>query len=165
MGTPFRQPSAGTDGRSGGKGNVARLAALPSVSGVQFGRLAPGEPSRGPSLYIQIDREKLRQLGVSMSDFNKALSAFYKVQGDEPPATAADIGNRFVTSIDGRTVRLKDVAEVKDTIAIRCRTRIDGKPVIAIGLRAAPDTKPADIVQAVKDAFPRIRPICRMGFR
>jgi multidrug efflux pump subunit AcrB len=132
-----------------------RLAGLSSVSSVQFGRLPPGESLREPSLHLVIDREKCRTLEIPVTDVLELLNKALK---NQKVTSAKDIGNPIISFHDGKPVRIKDVAEVKDTITVRCRTRIDGKPVIAIGLHAATDTKPADIVQAVKDAFPQIRP-------
>lgn len=139
-----------------------RLAALPGVSSVRFSWLPQGEPLLGPSLYIDINRAKLRKLQIPLEDVYKALKGKFKSAGEKPPSSAEktkeEIGNQVLVTSNRETVRLKDVVEIKDITTIHCRTRIDGKPVIAIGLWAEPETKAADFIQMVKDAFPQIRP-------
>jgi multidrug efflux pump subunit AcrB len=112
--------------------------------------LANPESMPQPQLYVDIDREKMRALGVSLQDVNTTLQAALGLQipwGTDRPErgrtlhiqAAAQFRNRaedlkllMVRNSKGEMVPLSQLATVQDITAPLVLDRLDGRPMVEV---------------------------------
>jgi HAE1 family hydrophobic/amphiphilic exporter-1 len=79
------------------------------------------------------------------------------VQMSGNPMRAADFANIVVASRQGRSVRLADVAEVRDSIEnVQNVSALDGRPAILLFVQRQPDANTVAVVDAVHALLPRL---------
>jgi multidrug efflux pump subunit AcrB len=115
-----------------------------------------------PQLFVDIDRDKARALGVSLDEafatLQVHLGSFYinnfnrfgrtwqvTIQADERVrARAQDLLNLEVRGAEGKRVRLGAFAEVRDVAGPRAIDRLNFYPTVEIAADLAPGTSPAE---------------------
>jgi multidrug efflux pump subunit AcrB len=119
------------------------LARVGSVAEVRF--LTPEAPV--DEVYVDIDREKLHRLGLTMSDIAKVMRAEDALvpAGVRRPKTIEEMGQIVVKG----TIRLRDVARLKPMRGWPVRCNLDGKPCTILQVYQLPGA--ADVGKKVQE--------------
>lgn len=151
--------------------------ALESLSGV-----AAVRPDGGLSQEIQIlvDPEKLSQLQLDISHITTRLkqenlnqaggrletpSYDYLVRTINQFADLSQIENLYVAEVAGSQIRLKDVAEVRDSYVDRQSiTYIDGKEAIEIAIYKEGDANTVQVAQTLLAQLPQLQKALPAGY-
>src|ERR1035437_9016608 len=150
--------------------NVLRIQ-LVTIPGLQ----AP-YPYGGKQRQVLVDLEpdKLYSYGLSATDVSNAVNAQnlilpggsskvgtqeYQVYLNSSPSTIEELNNLPVKSVNGRTVYIRDVAHVRDGFSVQTNiVHANGKRGVLLTIYKAGNASTLDVVNAVKQALPRIRP-------
>lgn len=132
---------------------LPEAAKLEGVSQAYFAGLSPGESLRGPSLYIDINREKVKAQGISMFEVNEAIRRNF----NKPGATVEAIRKQTVKGRDGKTVSLGDLVRIDEVTAFRSVCRWGGRQVIAIALVPEAGETTARLHQRLAPLIPALR--------
>ncbi|PPC78495.1 acriflavine resistance protein B [Pokkaliibacter plantistimulans] len=141
-----------------------RLATLTGISEVDvYG-------SRKYAVRVKADPQKLAAMGLSLSDLESAISTansnspLGSVSGDQTSLTieasgqlksAAEFARVIIANVDGKPVRLSDVAEVRDGIENeKVSSSFNGKTAIVLAVRKQSSANTLKVVDAVKAQLP-----------
>lgn len=157
----------------GGLYDYARIqlrAQIQSISGLRL-TLPYGGASR--QVMIDLDLEKLQAYGLSASDITRAVntqnltlpSGSLRTEGREitittnaSPETVAAFGDLPLRSVDGRVVRVSDVASVRDGQAVQTNiARLDGQNAVIVSILKLGDASTVEIVRQIKQRLPELR--------
>jgi len=142
--------------------------ALSTISGVAqvqvFGQ-------RKYAVRIQAKPDVLAQRGLSLDELRAALSAanantpvgvlegprqILTVQASQQLASAREWGNLIISSHAGAPLRLRDVAEVQDSIEnVKTYADLNGESSITLAVQRQPDANTVDVVDRVRAMLPR----------
>jgi multidrug efflux system membrane fusion protein len=130
-----------------------------------------GGPNDGP--HVWLDPDKLSARNLSVADVLEALREHNIRGGGGDPGKAFDLrvsppgrsgeaealANVLLKmDTEGRQVRLKDVSRVElGPGPSHAFALLDGKPVVALGVFAAPQARPRDLSKAVQDEMERLK--------
>ncbi|MBY0226193.1 MAG: efflux RND transporter permease subunit [Hyphomicrobium sp.] len=132
-------------------------------------------PYGGASRQVMIDLkpEALQAYGVSPNEVARAINTqnltlptgVLRVESREivvttnaSPETVAEFADLPLRSIDGRVVRVGDVASIRDGAAIQTNiARLDGQNAVIVAILKLGDASTVDIVRQVKDRLPELR--------
>lgn len=126
------------------------------------------------AMRIWLDSARMSSLGVTAIDIQTALTSNnidfpagyvqtparnYTIVSQTRLKTADDFANIIIKHAKGRTIRFKDVADVKlDNRSLQdAPMRINGEPGLDISVRPLRSANPIDVADKVKAALPRIR--------
>ena len=145
---------------------------LLSVSGVAATKVFGGEVRQ---LQIQVQPDRLLALGVSVQDVSAAASAATGVRGagfvetaaqrlvlqtEGQSLTAAQLGEVVVASRDGRSIRLKDVANVVEGGEPKFGDAlINGKPGVLITTASQYGANTMEVTRGVEAALAELEPV------
>ncbi|HEX2973971.1 MAG TPA: efflux RND transporter permease subunit, partial [Tepidisphaeraceae bacterium] len=122
-----------------------------------------------PSIYVSIDREKVKQMGLSLSAVNSTLQAnlagayvndfnmfdrpwkVYTLAESRFRRTAQDIGRLWVTSPEGNRIPLGSIAEIRDSLAPLAMERFNLYPTISFTGIPRPGYSTGQGVEAMKE--------------
>ncbi|MDB5761474.1 MAG: drug efflux pump transrane protein [Herminiimonas sp.] len=80
------------------------------------------------------------------------------LQANEQLRNAAEFGNLVISSRDGLTTRLKDVAEVEDSVeSTKSGSWSNGEPSILLAVQRQPNANTVAVVDAVKATLPQFK--------
>ena len=143
-----------------------RLLAVPGVAQVN----RSGGVSR--EMRVDLDPARMLSIGITAAEVNDQLRAVNidaaggraQVGGSEQSIrvlgsarTAALLADTRLTLVDGRVVRLGDIAEVHDGIAeVRSISRLDGRPATTFGVMKAKGASDVDTLKRVQDELAKI---------
>ena len=145
-----------------------RLAQVEGVGQVQIGGGAL------PAVRIEINPDRLSAVGLGMEDVRKAINAAngnrpkgfvdagertWQIEANDQLATAAEFAPIIVhTSRDARTVRLSDIASVRDSVQdIRNYGVSNGQPAILLIINKEPGSNVIDTVNRVRALMPTLQ--------
>ena len=144
-----------------------KLLAVPGVGAVN----RVGGVTR--EVRVALDPLKLQALGISAADVSRQLRQVQTesaggrtdLGGGEQPVrtlatvqTAREIGEIEIGIAGGRSIRLKDVAEVTDTVAEpRAAARLDGKPVVGFEVARSRGESEVAVGAAVRAALDELQ--------
>ena len=132
-------------------------------------------PYGGASRQVMIDLkpEALQAYGVSPNEVARAINTqnltlptgVLRVESREivvttnaSPETVAEFADLPLRSIDGRVVRVGDVASIRDGAAIQTNiARLDGQNAVIVAILKLGDASTVDIVRQVKEKLPELR--------
>ena len=145
---------------------------LLSVPGVAATKVFGGEVRQ---LQIQVRPDRLRAFGISVQDVSAAASAATGVRGAgfvETPAqrlvlqtegqslTAAQLGEVVVTQRDGRSIRLKDVANVVEAAEPKFGDAIiNGQPGVLMTTSSQYGANTMEVTRGVEAALDELKPM------
>ncbi|NLO80736.1 MAG: efflux RND transporter permease subunit [Xanthomonadaceae bacterium] len=137
-----------------------RLENIPGVGEVVLG----GERER--TIRVELDPERMTAFGVTVQDLLAAFASqhvqlpggFIVSQQTEMLLkldlefhSVAELEQMVVAHRDGATIRLRDVAEVKDALAdYRSVARFNGQPTVGLGIVKIANTNTVEIIEEVK---------------
>ncbi|MDX5406778.1 MAG: efflux RND transporter permease subunit [Chromatiaceae bacterium] len=151
------------------------LESLPGVAAVR--------PDGGLSQEIQIlvDPQKLSQLQLDISQISDRLrqenlnqaggrletpSYDYLVRTINQFADLSQIENLYLAEVNGSQIRLKDVAEVRDSFVDRQSiTYIDGKEAIEVAIYKEGDANTVQVAQTLLAQLPQLEKALPVGYR
>jgi multidrug efflux pump subunit AcrB len=132
-------------------------------------------PYGGASRQVMIDLkpDALQAYGLSPSEIARAVNTqnltlptgVLRVDGREiivttnaSPEDVAQFADLPLRSVDGRVVRVGDVATIRDGAAIQTNiARLDGQNAVIVAILKLGDASTVDIVRQVKDKLPELR--------
>ena len=141
------------------------LSTLPGVAQVSiFGQ-------KRYAVRVKVRPQALAERGLTIDDLRSVLGSAnantpvgvlegprqtLTIQANRQLASAREFGNLIVTSRDGAPVRLRDVAEVQDSIEItRSASTYNGEPSINMAVLRQPDANTVEVVDRVRALLPR----------
>jgi hydrophobe/amphiphile efflux-1 (HAE1) family protein len=141
--------------------SVKGVGSISRVGGVQREVRVALDPARMLALQVTASdvSRQLRNIQQEASggrvDIARSEQAIRTVGTVDSAQALADLE---ITLLDGRRVRLRDVADVQDTIAERRTTaRLDGKPVVAFEIVRALKAGEVDVAQGVAARLDELR--------
>ncbi len=133
--------------------SVKGVGSISRVGGVQREVRVALDPARMLALQVTASdvSRQLRNVQQEASGGRMDLASAEQAIRTVGTVDSADaLANLDITLSDGRSVKLRDVAEVKDTIAERRTTaKLDGKPVVAFEIVRALKAGEVDVAQGV----------------
>ncbi|MGH8254307.1 MAG: efflux RND transporter permease subunit [Steroidobacteraceae bacterium] len=143
-----------------------RLLAVPGVAQVN----RSGGVSR--EMRVDLDPARMQSIGITAAEVNDQLRQVNidaaggraQVGGSEQSIrvlgsarTAALLADTRLTLVDGRVVRLGDIAQVRDGIEeVRSISRLDGRPATTFGVMKAKGASDVDTLKRVQDELAKI---------
>ncbi|MBS0387220.1 MAG: efflux RND transporter permease subunit [Proteobacteria bacterium] len=143
-----------------------RLLAVPGVAQVN----RSGGVDR--EMRVDLDPARMQSIGITAAEVNDQLRQVNidaaggraQVGGSEQSIrvlgsarSAARLADTRLTLVDGRVVRLGDIAEVRDGIAeVRSISRLDGRPATTFGVMKAKGASDVDTLKRVQDELAKI---------
>ena len=141
------------------------LSTLPGVAQVSiFGQ-------KRYAVRVKVRPQALAERGLTIDDLRSVLGSAnantpvgvlegprqtLTIQANRQLASAREFGNLIVSSRDGAPVRLRDVAEVQDSIEItRSASTYNGEPSINMAVLRQPDANTVEVVDRVRALLPR----------
>ncbi len=140
---------------------------VPELNQVEGVAVATAYGGRERVLEVELDRERMADLGVSPAMVRQKLGGLDLVQeagtvrsGDRQwtvtiqnrPASAEDIRNAVVSSDRNRIVRISDVATVRDTYEdIENHYRVNGRPAVQVSIMKEIGTNTVRVADRVKE--------------
>ncbi len=138
-------------------------------------------PYGGAARQVMVDLkpEALQAYGLSASDVARAVGAqnltlpsgSLRTEGREilitvnaSPDSVAMFGDLPVRSVDGRVIRVSDVASVRDGQAVQTNiARLNGQNAVMISILKLGDASTVDLVRQVRERLPAIRAAAPAG--
>ncbi|WP_374339230.1 efflux RND transporter permease subunit [Leeia sp.] len=122
---------------------------------------------------VELDPARMQALGVTALDVSRQLLITQKdasggrteLSGSEQAVrtlgtvkTAEEVGNMELALVDGRRIRLNQIATVKDTVADRrSAAMLDGKPVVGFELTRSRGAGEMDVATAVRARMAQLK--------
>ena len=126
-----------------------------------------------PAVRVELNPDKLAAQGIALDNIRLALSATnanrpkgsledgnrsWQVGANDQARTAADYASVILSYRNGAAVRLRDVAEVRDSVQdTRNYGVANGKPAIVLFVQKEPGANIIETVQRVRDLLPRLQ--------
>ncbi len=130
-----------------------------------------------PAVRVELNPLKLSKYGIGLQDINAAISnananspkgaievggLHYQIYTNDNARDAAQYSSLIIANRNSATVRLRDVAEVRDmqdgaTENIRNFGIYNGKPAIPVQVFQQPGANIIEVVDAVKAALPQLK--------
>ncbi len=126
-----------------------------------------------PAVRVELAPFSLSRYGISLEDVRTALSAAnpnrpkgiiendslrYQIYTNDNGRAAANYRNLVIAYRDGAAVRLRDVAEVTDSVEdIHTQGLFNGKPAVIVIVTRQPGANIIDTVDAIKADLPQLR--------
>lgn len=142
---------------------------LQGISGVIAPAVYGGQIRR---ILAYVDREKLQARNLSPTDVVKKIKEFnlmvptgnakigrfdYQIETNAMVPTVAEMNDIPIKSINGQTVFLRDVGEMRDSHQIQTNVvRIDGKRQVYIPIYRQPGANTINVIDGVKDSLSSI---------
>src|ERR1700761_4163734 len=124
-------------------------------------------------IQVDLDQHALRALNLSAQDVNNALNAQnlilpsgtekigeyeYNIQLNGSPTAVDELNNLPVKAINGTTIYMHDVANVRDGHPPQTNiVRVDGTRAVLMTIQKSGTTSTLDIINRVKEKLPAIR--------
>jgi multidrug efflux pump subunit AcrB len=124
-------------------------------------------------IVVDLDPERLYAWGISPSDVSDAVNAQnvilpagtvkigpqeYQVRLNGSPETVAALNDLPVKTVNGVTVYLRDIAQVRDGFSVQTNVaHADGKRGVLLSILKAGNASTLDVVDRIKAALPRIQ--------
>jgi HAE1 family hydrophobic/amphiphilic exporter-1 len=150
--------------------------ALTEIEGVGLVNVFGGRERR---LEVRVDPEASRSLGLSPDVLSRRIgeldlvreagvvregSREWTVTIANRPASAQDVLDAVVATVDGRLVRVSDVASVSDTYEEATGyNRIDGRPAVRVDVIKEIGTNTVDVADRVKARMAELEPLVPYG--
>ncbi|MFZ6657944.1 multidrug efflux RND transporter permease subunit [Undibacterium sp. TJN19] len=126
-----------------------------------------------PAVRVELDTDKLSQKGIALDNVRVALTATnanrpkgsveesgstWQIGANDQARTAAEYAPVVLSYRNGAAVRLRDVAEVVDSVQdVRNYGIANGKPAIVLFLLKQPGANIIETVERVRDLLPRLQ--------
>ncbi len=126
-----------------------------------------------PAVRVELDPDKLSAKGISLDKVRLAITAtnanrpkgavedgdhHWQIGANDQALTAADYASVLVSYRDGAAVRLRDVAQVVDSVQdVRNYGLANGKPAVVLFVLKEPGANIIETVQRVRDILPRMQ--------
>jgi len=126
-----------------------------------------------PAVRVELDPQKLSHYGVGLEDIRSALSSAnanspkgavdigahrWQIYTNDQANHAADYKSLVVAYRNGDALRLRDVADVQDSVQdLRNMGLADGKPAVLVIIFRQPGANIITTVEAVRSAIPKLK--------
>ena len=153
--------------------DYARLQLRAQIQSIRGLRLSL--PSGGASRQVMIDLkpEALQAYGISPSDIARASSTQnltlpsgtlrvdtreIAIMTNASPETVAAFADLPLRSVDGRVIKVSDVASVRDGQAVQTNiARLDGQNAVIVSILKLGDASTLDIIRQIRERLPELR--------
>ena len=159
-----------TDGALYDYARLQLRAQIQSIRGIRLS-LPYGGASR--QVMIDLKPEALQAYGISPSDIARASatqnltlpSGTLRIDSREiaittnaSPETVANFANLPLRSVDGRVIKISDVASVRDGQAVQTNiARLDGQNAVIVSILKLGDASTLDIIRQIRERLPELR--------
>ena len=153
--------------------DIAENIISPALSTVTGVAQAQVYGAKSYAVRISVDPNKLASRGMSLDTLANTIAAANDhspvgtLQNESQALTvdvstqrndAADFRSLIIAKPGGRIVRLNDVADVKDSVAVLNQgSWIDGKPAIALAVQRQPGANTVEVVDSIKAKLPELQ--------
>ncbi len=144
-----------------------RISTLPGVAQVQvYG-------SQKYAVRIKVDPERLAVQGISIDEVRQAvkdaasnapvgiisgMKQLYNLDVSGQPRNGEAFGNLIIAWRDGAPVRLKEIANVTDSVEDkRSISYMNGEQSVVLAIQRQPDANTIDVVKRVRELIPQFR--------
>ena len=126
-----------------------------------------------PAVRVELNPDKLATMGIALDSVRQAITAttgnrpkgaleldgrYWQIGANDQAHNAAEYAPVILGYRHGAAVRLRDVAEVSDSVQdVRNYGLANGKPAIALFLLKEPGANIIETVQRVRDILPRLQ--------
>ncbi|MBC7705983.1 MAG: efflux RND transporter permease subunit, partial [Rhodoferax sp.] len=126
-----------------------------------------------PAVRVAINPDKLAANGIALDSVRAAITAtnanrpkgslegngrYWQIGANDQARVAAEYGAVMLTYRNGAAVRLRDVADVVDSVQdVRNYGAANGKPAILLFVQKEPGANIIETVQRVRDMLPRLQ--------
>ena len=126
-----------------------------------------------PAVRVEINPDKLAANGIALDSVRAAITAtnanrpkgslesngrYWQIGANDQARVAAEYGAVMLTYRNGAAVRLRDVADVVDSVQdVRNYGAANGKPAILLFVQKEPGANIIETVQRVRDVLPRLQ--------
>lgn len=161
--------------------DFARLQLRSQIQTIPGIRLTLPYGGASRQVMVELDPKALQTFGLTAADVSAAVSAQnltlpsgtlregrteYKVALNASPNAVADFAELPIRQVDGRVVRLADVASVRDGPAVQTNlVRLNGANAVQVSLLKLGGASTVDIVDQVLARLPEIRAAAPPGMR
>jgi len=131
------------------------------------------------SVRVEVNPTILNQYGVSLEQVRAAIASAnasqpkgfiennthrWQIDVNDQAKHALDYEELIVAWRNGAPIRLKDVAEIKDSVQeVRNAGTVNGKPGVVLAVRNIPGANVVETVDAIKELLPRLKPLIPAG--
>jgi multidrug efflux pump subunit AcrB len=159
--------------------DFARLQLRAQVQSIPGIRLSLPYGGAARQVMIELSSESLQAYGLSASDVARAVSnqnltlpsgslrageREILITTNASPETIASFADLPLRSVDGRIVRVADVANVRDGQAIQSNiARLNGQNAVMVSILKLGDASTLDIINGVKEKLPQLRALAPPG--
>jgi multidrug efflux pump len=141
----------------------------------QVRRRRCGQRRRGalPAVRVELDPDKLAAKGIALDNVRLALTStnanrpkgsleldgrYWQIGANDQARTAAEYAPILLSYRDGAAVRLRDVADVSDSVQdLRNYGMANGKPAIVLIVQKEPGANIIETVERVREILPRLQ--------
>jgi multidrug efflux pump len=125
-----------------------------------------------PAVRVELDPDKLAAKGIALDKVRLAITStnanrpkgsleedgrYWQIGANDQARTAADYAPVLLSYRDGAAVRLRDVAEVTDSVQdLRNYGMANGKPAIVLIIQKEPGANIIETVERVREILPRL---------
>ncbi|MGC3944571.1 MAG: efflux RND transporter permease subunit [Chryseolinea sp.] len=126
-----------------------------------------------PAVRVELNPDKLASAGIALDNVRLALTStnanrpkgaleqgdhYWQVGANDQARTAAEYAPIILSYRDGAAVRLRDVAEVSDSVQdVRNYGLANGKPAILLFILKEPGANVIETVEHVREVLPRLQ--------
>jgi multidrug efflux pump len=126
-----------------------------------------------PAVRVELNPDRLAALGLALDSVRSALTSTnanrpkgtveadgrsWQIGANDQARTAADFAPVVLSYRDGAAVRLRDVAEVTDSVQdVRNYGASNGRPAVLLIVQKEPGANVIETVQRVRDLLPRLQ--------
>lgn len=159
-----------TDGALYDYARLQLRAQIQSIRGIRLS-LPYGGASR--QVMIDLKPEALQAYGISASDIARASAAQnltlpsgalrvdtreIAITTNASPETVASFADLPLRSVDGRVIRVSDVASVRDGQAVQTNiARLDGQNAVIVSILKLGDASTLDIIKQIRERLPELQ--------
>lgn len=159
--------------------DYARLQLRSQIQSIPGIRLSLPYGGAARQVMIDLKPEALQAYGLSASDVARTVSAQnltlpagmlradareIMITTNASPETIQSFADLPLRSVDGRIVRVSDVASVRDGQAVQSNVaRLDGQNAVMVSILKLGDASTVDIVRQIKERLPTLRAAAPAG--
>ncbi len=131
------------------------------------------------SVRVEVNPTIINQYGIALEQVRAAINSAnasgpkgfiegsdkrWQIDVNDQAKRAIDYQDLIVAWRNGAPIRLKDIAEIKDSVQdVRNAGSVNGRPGVVLSVRNIPGANVVETVDAVKDLLPRLKPLIPAG--
>lgn len=131
------------------------------------------------SVRVEVNPTIINQYGIALDQVRTAIATAnankpkgfvenshhrWQIDVNDQAKRALDYAELIITWRNGAPIRLKDIADIKDSVQeVRNAGTVNGKPAVTLSINNIPGANVVATVDAVKELLPRMKPLIPAG--